>query len=124
MHGTGKTVWPDQSSYEGQYQDGRMHGQGQFIYQNRDKYIGAFENDMRNGHGKFFDAKSQKWIEGEWKDDELLNGPKDTGTSPWGNMRKVRNTIKTLPTEQRISQMPPATDKSFDRSRDYQFHQD
>lgn len=106
-------MWPDNSSYEGQYQDGRMHGQGQFIYQNRDKYIGAFEDDMRNGHGKFFDAKTQKWHDGIWKDDEELNAPKETGKSPWGNMRKVRNTIQTLPS-QRVSHMPG---ESFEHSR-------
>lgn len=97
MHGTGKTLWPDNSSYEGQYQDGRMHGQGQFIYQNRDKYIGAFEDDMRNGPGKFWNAKTQKWHEGEWQDDEFVETEKDAGSTPWDNMRKVRkNTVYTL----------------------------
>lgn len=101
MHGKGKTVWPDESSYEGQYQDGRMHGQGQFTYQNRDIYVGAFEDDMRNGEGKYFDAKTQKWRDGVWKDDEELDAPKSTDTSPWGNMRKVRATVQTLPSQMR-----------------------
>ena len=108
-------MWPDNSQYEGQYQDGRMHGQGQFIYQNRDKYIGAFEDDMRNGPGKFFDAKSQKWRDGVWKDDEELNAPKAAGHSPWGNMRKVRNNIQTLPSA-RVSQLQA---DAHEQSRDY-----
>ena len=74
-----------------------MHGQGQFIYQNRDKYIGAFEDDMRNGPGKFWNAKTQKWHEGEWSDDEFVETEKDAGSTPWDNMRKVRkNTVYTL----------------------------
>lgn len=74
---------------------------------------------MRNGPGKFFNAKTQKWHDGEWKDDELIDAPKDEGKSPWDNMRKVRkNTVKTLSTGQskRVSQM---TDHQYsEQSRD------
>lgn len=62
---------------------------------------------MRNGPGKMYNAKTQKWHDGEWKDDEELDAPKDDGHSPWLNMRKVRNTIQTLPGHSaRVSQMP------------------
>lgn len=60
---------------------------------------------MRNGSGRMFNAKTQKWHEGEWKDDEELDEPEAEGHSPWINMRKVRNTINSGGHSTRISQL-------------------
>ncbi|XP_065051875.1 alsin-like [Rhopilema esculentum] len=78
-HGRGKMVWPDNLTYEGEFEngnfqgygvmvfpvtpseskqryegdwmEGKMQGYGQMKYHDGSEYVGHWENDCRNGHG-------------------------------------------------------------------------
>lgn len=52
MSNHGKIVFPDGSSYEGQFRQGKMHGLGIFLASNKSKYHGTWSANQRHGEGR------------------------------------------------------------------------
>ena len=66
MHGSGKIMNPDGTSFEGQFVNNQMHGEG--IYTDKDNEIweGIFLNNT-------FDSTIQKRLAAEKKEREMMN---------------------------------------------------
>ena len=47
MHGTGKYVYADGSTYDGQWLDSKMHGKGVYMFANGNKYDGEWAEDVK-----------------------------------------------------------------------------
>lgn len=70
--------------FEGYWLDNKMHGYGRIIYSDSSSYTGDFRNGKRNGYGIYFHADIKTdygglmnfgdRFEGNWKDD-LIYGP-------------------------------------------------
>ena len=58
--------WPDLSSYEGDFLEGKMHGNGVRKYANGNIYTGQFQEDKAHGEGKLFKASDNSWKSGVW----------------------------------------------------------
>jgi len=74
MSGSGKLVWSYvkrdkrlQSTFEGQWKDGRPHGQGVLIKANGDHYAGQYKDGKKHGQGVYTYASGTRY-EGQWKD--------------------------------------------------------
>jgi len=59
MNGKGKMTWPDQSSFEGTFKNGKANGNGVELMSNGDKFIGQFQNDLKHGTGIYHNAENQ-----------------------------------------------------------------
>jgi len=68
MHGKGKFVEVDGSSYEGEWVDGKMQGRGIQVFARGDRYEGEYHNGHRNGKGK------QTFANGNMYDGQFLLG--------------------------------------------------
>jgi hypothetical protein len=81
--GVGSCKWADNSSYQGDWAQGKRHGNGIFITAEGHKYEGAFINDVKHGEGRL-SYKNGEIVEGCWENDRL-NGvahvTKDGSTS-------------------------------------------
>ena len=66
--GHGIQYWPDESTYEEDWQNGIMHGKGVYHYSDGRLCEGYFQNGVKCGQGieKWPDGAS---YDGEWKDD-------------------------------------------------------
>jgi len=71
-----------QSTYEGDWLDGRKHGRGTLVFNDEDgeQYEGGWNNDLREGYGRVT-WKNGTGYEGEWKNSRM-NGK---GTYWWPN---------------------------------------
>jgi len=49
-------IWPDQSKYIGDFNQGKMEGKGQRYYSNGNIFDGDWEDDRPNGTGTLFKA--------------------------------------------------------------------
>lgn len=58
MNGKGKMTWPDQSSFEGNFKNGKAHGNGVEYMTNGDKFTGQFNNDLKHGTGIYYSAEN------------------------------------------------------------------
>jgi len=63
-------VWPDGSSYLGNYCEGRKQGFGTFHYASKKYYRGQWEDGVQNGEGILFSQygkiiKKGLWIKGQ-----------------------------------------------------------
>jgi hypothetical protein len=58
--------WPDLSTYEGEFVDGKMSGKGVRHFSNENIYDGDFSDDKPHGAGTFFKASDNIWKDGEW----------------------------------------------------------
>ncbi len=56
LHGTGKLVWDDGETYEGQLVMGRKHGYGVHTLPTGTVYSGEFKNDIADGWGHLVEA--------------------------------------------------------------------
>lgn len=65
-NGPGRYVWPDGSSYTGDFLKGKFHGQGTYAWSDGKKYTGGFENDKRNGIGTYTWPNGANY-RGEWE---------------------------------------------------------
>eukprot|EP00736_Rhodelphis_marinus_P014452 Rmarinus@m.475 len=50
-HGKGKATFPDESSYEGDYVEGKKQGYGVYTYKDGSKYEGGWQNNLKHGEG-------------------------------------------------------------------------
>ena len=68
--GTGKTVYKNGDTYEGEYLNGKRHGKGKFTYHSGSVYEGEFVDNKFHGTGvfKFYDGRIYT---GEWKENKL-----------------------------------------------------
>ena len=58
--------WPDLSTYEGEFFDGKMQGKGIRNYANGNIYDGEFVDDKAHGAGTFYKASDNLWKDGIW----------------------------------------------------------
>ncbi|MGM0580917.1 MAG: MORN repeat-containing protein [Bacteroidota bacterium] len=71
-HGKGTYKWADGHKYVGEYRNDKREGQGTYYWNTGEKYEGQWKNDKRNGQGTLYDKDGNVKLEGEWKDDELV----------------------------------------------------
>jgi len=69
-NGSGRQVWPDGASYEGEYKHGLKHGMGRFSWASNAVYEGDFVEDRLEGSG-YFRWRCGSTYEGSWKDGRM-----------------------------------------------------
>lgn len=86
MEGNGKLTTPDGDIYEGNFENGKKNGKGKYNFSNGDIYEGEFKNDIMNGTGKYTFADGDTY-EGEFSNNKFngngtytKDGIKYTGT--------------------------------------------
>jgi hypothetical protein len=52
----GKYVYPDGSTYEGEWRGGKAHGHGTLLYSTGDRYTGEWVATQKQGQGEFMYA--------------------------------------------------------------------
>lgn len=70
--GQGTSVWLNGEKYVGSWQNDQMNGQGSYSHASGNKYVGEYKNNKRNGHGTFIFSNGDKYV-GEYKDN-VRNG--------------------------------------------------
>lgn len=50
-NGTGKTLLPDNSTYQGEFRNGIFNGKGTLVWKNSAKYVGDFKDGLMHGKG-------------------------------------------------------------------------
>ena len=60
-------MWPDQSSYEGNFHLGKMEGLGKRYYSNGNIHEGQWMQDQPHGKGKVYNATKDFFKEGTWE---------------------------------------------------------
>ena len=65
----GPYMYPDGSTYFGQYKNGLRHGYGEQIWKDGSLYQGFFEQDQCNGKGRLVHTTGDAY-QGDWKDDQ------------------------------------------------------
>jgi hypothetical protein len=78
-HGNGEAVFRSGARYDGQWAHGRWNGRGKLSFPDGSYYEGEFLNGEKSGRGTY------RWpsgtvYEGEWKDNVRLNGVETTAT--------------------------------------------
>jgi len=68
-HGQGTYFYPNGNKYIGQWKDDKLNGKGTLTWSSGDKYVGQYLNNKRHGQGTYFYPNGSKYI-GQWKDDE------------------------------------------------------
>lgn len=68
-HGSGKAVYNNGCTYEGDFFEGRMHGQGRYCFRDGLTYEGEFTNGEITGHGKY------TWPSGEVYEGQIEGAP-------------------------------------------------
>jgi hypothetical protein len=71
-HGEGTYKWADGHKYIGEYQNDKREGQGTYFWNTGEKYEGEWQNDKRNGQGTLYDKDGNVKLDGQWKNDELV----------------------------------------------------
>jgi formylglycine-generating enzyme required for sulfatase activity len=67
-NGHGTYIYPDGSTYVGQWRDQQFDGQGTFTYSDGCVYIGEWKKNQRSGKGSFSRPNGAKY-QGQWKND-------------------------------------------------------
>lgn len=67
-NGTGTMIYPDGSSYGGEWKDGKKHGKGTLMYKHYDSYNGEFKDDQRHGKGIYY-WNDGRIYDGQWYND-------------------------------------------------------
>lgn len=68
-HGKGKMTWTNGNTYEGTFVNGIRTGTGTYRWANGNTYKGEFFNNQCHGHGKLIDANGRV-TEGTWINDQ------------------------------------------------------
>ncbi|MCI5131361.1 MAG: hypothetical protein D3904_07505, partial [Candidatus Electrothrix sp. EH2] len=71
-NGKGMMVYPDGSTYIGEWKDGLRHGKGTLIYADGRKYEGSFTDDLLDGKG-IITLPDGRLIESQWKNGEQIS---------------------------------------------------
>lgn len=66
MHGQGKLVWQDGSTYQGNYSHGRKEGFGKFEFPSKNYYQGYWKDGKQHGAGILFDHDGKELKKGSW----------------------------------------------------------
>lgn len=78
--GMGIKIFPNNSIFEGRFEDGKIHGHGRGITSHGEIYQGGFYNDMMQGEGLF------QWLDGRTYYGKFENGKKHgSGIYMWPN---------------------------------------
>ena len=78
-HGHGEAVFRNGVRYDGQWEHGRWNGRGKLSFPDGSYYEGGFRNGEKNGRGTYR-WPSGTFYEGEWKDNARLNGVETTAS--------------------------------------------
>jgi len=92
-------TWPDSSTYEGLFKNGKMEGRGVKLFANGNRYIGDFKNDNMHGSGVWYDIKAQTQRQGEWKDGKRISWMRDakpTHVTMMDEERRQRASVNIL----------------------------
>ena len=63
---SGKIVFDDGSTYQGEFKNDLMHGSGVIRYPNGDAYVGTFDSDKKHGTGSYFDMQNMYRMQEDW----------------------------------------------------------
>lgn len=77
-NGQGKMISWNKSIYEGSFLDGQKHGKGIFTWANGDQYIGDWVNGYRTGSGTYI------WGKGKFEDDKYEGAFYNNSRTGWG----------------------------------------
>lgn len=66
-HGTGKMIWKEGETYEGDYNFGKRTGNGKYTWTNGDTYEGGWLNGKFEGEGRYL-AHSGEAYNGGWRE--------------------------------------------------------
>jgi hypothetical protein len=107
----------------GEIHNNKPQGWGTFVYPDGSKYVGEFSRDSRNGQGVFSNGLYGSYLEGDWKDDNLVVAKtirfgKDSSEKQSGNDSKLASPPRDSPTDKEslrleVSNTEPASDGSF-----------
>lgn len=78
-HGNGEAVFRNGVRYDGQWEHGRWNGRGKLSFPDGSYYEGGFRNGEKNGRGTYRWPSGTSY-EGEWKDNARLNGVETTAS--------------------------------------------
>lgn len=81
FNGKGTMKFADGKSYEGDYVNGKIEGQGILTEKTGDYYSGTWKNEKRNGYGRQYNKSLNKWFEGTWKDNALVDSAAAVSTT-------------------------------------------
>jgi hypothetical protein len=103
--GRGVMLYPDGSTYNGEWKDGKRHGKGILIYADGRRYEGKFADDQLHGEG-IITLPDGRLIESYWDNGEQIlarfaNGDIFTGT--WEEGTFCGEATVTLPNGDRYS---------------------
>ncbi|MGZ4135705.1 MAG: caspase family protein, partial [Tumebacillaceae bacterium] len=73
-HGGGRLKYANGDEYIGRFIEGHRTGNGKYRWADGRIYDGYYYKDLRHGKGVIYNANNEKSEEGEWQDDELVNG--------------------------------------------------
>lgn len=66
-------TWPDESTYKGEFHEGKMEGHGIRTYANGNIHEGEWFQDHAHGEGKMFKAQDSSYKEGRWEMGKMDN---------------------------------------------------
>lgn len=78
-HGNGEAVYADGARYDGQWQRGRWNGRGKLSFADGSSYEGEFREGLKHGLGTYRWPSGTVYT-GEWKDNARLNGVETTAS--------------------------------------------
>lgn len=67
--GAGRSTFPNEDNYEGQFLNGKRHGEGKYTWANGSSYEGSYVNGVREGFGRMVYADRSVYI-GQWKNNQ------------------------------------------------------
>jgi antitoxin component YwqK of YwqJK toxin-antitoxin module len=71
MDGFGTFYFSNGAKYTGEFKDGLMHGHGTYHYRNGDSFEGEFRNNKREGRGRFIHL-GRGVVFGYWENDKMV----------------------------------------------------
>ncbi|WBR14822.1 Morn repeat protein [Pandoravirus kuranda] len=81
LHGQGRLVWDDGSTFDGSFRDGTRHTPGVYVWPNGNRYEGEWAHVERHGQGTFTWTKGGYSLRCSWR----ANRSYGWGVCTWGN---------------------------------------
>ena len=104
INGQGTYTWSDGSTYEGEWNEGKMNGQGKFTWYDSSTYEGEWKDGKRDGTGKrtwadgsIYEGEYVRGQRSRYRKEEpiLLKPPKDNNQELIQRPRRIITPVKT-----------------------------